>query len=152
MSHYLIIVSAIYFCLILSVASGDEPTTDYDKLQGTWKIVYSETNGKGVKPINDVRRSFKKKLSLVIMAGKVAGKFSFRIDSSKKPKWITFTTEENKLIPESKGSKIYCIYKLKGNRLTIRFPATFPWSQRPNHFPTKRGDAAPLVVYVKVRD
>ncbi len=75
---------------------------------------------------------------------------SFQIDPKKTPKTIDFTTLENPLIPESKGTKIYCIYRLDKDRLTIVWPiAGFP-TCRPKQFATKDNDGYTLDAYQRV--
>lgn len=133
------IVMSLGMLLLLPVPKDDEAKKDRARLQGTWKCVYSETDGEGFEPINDTFLTFEKDTFAEKSSVDVASRGTFRLDPSRRPKAIDFTLTENKLFPDTKGMRIYCIYELTANRLKIRTPtAGFPkW--RPKEFGTKKG-------------
>src|SRR2546425_683948 len=118
----------------------DESKKDLQKLQGTWRMVYSDVEGKGFKPSNVVRISFEKSIVSTEMGGETPLKCSVTLDTTKTPKRIDYTILENSLIPESKGTVVRCIYEFDNTgHLKIRHPDSgFPW-WRPTTFSTKNG-------------
>lgn len=130
-----------------------QPAKDLERLQGDWKRVQVEERGKLYEPINDANEIFEKNTILSMMAGKVAGRFTFKIDPSKNPKTIDITCVENKLIPESKGTVIRCIYKFdEKGRLYIRSPPSGFGIFRPTEFATKDSNwSGTLEIYERER-
>jgi uncharacterized protein (TIGR03067 family) len=132
-------------------APGDDAKKDYEKLQGSWKVIYTETEDTGFKPVNDVRITFDKDSTTEFCAGELWSKSSYAIDPMKKPKTMDITIIENRLIPETKGMKIPCIYDFDKDRLRIRHPnSVFP-KVRPKSFSIKDGRGGTLDIYEKVK-
>jgi uncharacterized protein (TIGR03067 family) len=147
--HVFTSLSAALF-LVVQVPAEDKAKNDHDRLQGTWKLIYEEVEGKGGKPTNDIRLKFDKAIETEWSAGELATQCSFKIDSTKKPKTLDLTILENRLIPESKGTKIYCIYEFDKNRLKVCYP-TMNLRRRPKEFATKEGNEAVLHIYEKIK-
>jgi uncharacterized protein (TIGR03067 family) len=123
------------FVLVSPAAPADDGARkDAETLQGTWKMVYSETEGKGFEPTNEILIRFEKDTFADYAGGELACRGTFKLDPSRKPKHLDTIIGENKLIPESKGTKICCIYELSEDRLKIRYPGFPSW--RPREFAT----------------
>lgn len=134
----------IGFSLAAQAQPGDEAKRNQDRLQGTWKLVHSEVQGKGYKVTNDIRVTFEKDIMISLAAGQIVGKYSVKLDPTKTPKEIDFVTLENQLAPESKGTKSCCIYELGIDCLKVRSPTSgFP-AVRPKEFATKEGSSGNL--------
>jgi uncharacterized protein (TIGR03067 family) len=146
MIRVLLISSCVVLSLVAAGAAEDGAKSDREKLQGKWKCIYSETSGKGFEPVNETFLIFEKDSWNGEAGGEWATKGTFKLDSSRKPKAIDFTITENKLIPESKGTKACCIYELEGDRLKIRTPDGLVccW-YRPKEFATKGGTTGNLL-------
>lgn len=129
--------------------AADGEKDDREKLQGTWKSVYHEVGGKGFKPMNDVRVHIENDRWTEIAAGEWVTKSSFRLDSDKRPKRVESTILENRLIPESKGSKIVAIYEIEGDRLKVRSRGTS--IRIPTKFKTEKGGSGTLTIYERVK-
>ena len=140
MSRSILMSFGAVLLLAADPAREDETKKDREILQGTWKNIYSETEGKGFEPTNELTITFEKDCFVERAAGHVACRGFFKLDASRKPKRMDHTITENKLIPESKGMKIYCIYELAGDRVKIRYPpcGCFFSTWRPKDFSTKR--------------
>ncbi len=115
-------------------------------------MVYAEVGGRGFKPTNDVRAIFKKDKLFILMGGKVAVEARYKIDSTKAPKTMDVTILKNKLIPESKGTTGWRIYRFdKDGRLQkCSYGAPFHW-WRPTEFRTKEGSSGSIVTYQQVK-
>jgi uncharacterized protein (TIGR03067 family) len=124
---------------------------DIDKLQGTWKLVSQENEGKVVEGVNEVLMIFDKDTYSYKFGGDNVGlTATFKLDPSKKPKAIDITTTENKLIPESKGRTTQAIYDLDRDA----FRLAEPWSAftaRPKEFTTKKGSRFTVGTYKRVK-
>jgi uncharacterized protein (TIGR03067 family) len=142
-----------YFAICLAVIVSQQPSkekaiNDQERLQGSWKLVYTENNGEGFKPTNDIRVTFNKDTVTEWCAGKLVTRSSFKIDSTKKPKRMESIILENRLIPESKGRKVRTIYQFDGDRLKMcsgAFPTMYP-----TDFITKDNNGRTVDIYEKV--
>ena|ERR1700722_15653877 len=133
------ILTGIFLLLAADAPKLGGAQKDVEMLQGTWKVVYSESGGKGFEPTNEVLITFEKDTFADKAGGEVACRGTFKLDPSRKPKHLDFIITENKLIPESKGTTIRCIYEVSADRLKIRHPeAGFP-NWRPKGFATWEG-------------
>jgi uncharacterized protein (TIGR03067 family) len=122
-------------CLALALVAGflalnrpnrDRVDPERQKFIGTWRVVSCEFNGQ----TQDVTNA-----KAVVISGEVFGYLalywfdgaddtgaSYRIDSSKTPKWLDLTN----LGGESKGATIRGIYSLKGDKLKLCFSSNGP--------------------------
>src|SRR5688500_11780063 len=102
-------------CFLLGAASAnDDAKDDHEAIQGTWKVVSTEDSGAKA-PDEAI-----KNLKLVISKDKITYKFgdettelSYKLDATKKPKWIDLTEGERTNLG---------IYELEGHNLKICFP------------------------------
>ena len=100
--------------LLGAAGAKDDAKGDAEKIQGTWKVVSAEDNGRKA-PDEAI-----KNLKLVITKDRITYKFgdkttkwSYKLDSTKKPKWIDLTEG---------GRTTLGIYELEGDNLKICFP------------------------------
>ncbi|HJZ55981.1 MAG TPA: TIGR03067 domain-containing protein [Gemmataceae bacterium] len=139
-----------HLCLILVVwlltAAGgpgaepgeDDAAKDLAKLQGKWKLVAEELNGKVTKCDDGHVIGFEKDIEIDYDAdGGVAAKATIKLDTSKSPKEIDMTVTFIAIFPKEKGKTIQGIYRLEGDELTLAFPCA-PFRQRPKEFTTKK--------------
>jgi uncharacterized protein (TIGR03067 family) len=132
-----IVLTLSAFVLVSRAARADDGARkDAETFQGTWKMVYSETGGKGFEPTNEILIRFEKDTFADYAGGEIACRGTFKLDPSRKPKHLDSIITENKLIPESKGTKICCIYELSDDRLKIRYPDPGFSNWRPREFTT----------------
>lgn len=109
---------------------ADDKTKDIS-LEGTWKAVKAERNGKPFDRIVGDKLVFKGK-SLTIVSKKEE-KGTFKLDTSKKPIHID-------IMPEDGNEKtVKGIVELKGKTLTICFAQ--PGNERPTKFESTQGVA-----------
>jgi uncharacterized protein (TIGR03067 family) len=104
-------------CLPSTAGAQDAPKDDNANIQGTWKPISSADSGRNA-PAEAIE-----KLRLVITKDRISYKFgdpvekekgwSYKLDSTKQPKWIDLTSKEN----TTTG-----IYELDGDNLKICFP------------------------------
>lgn len=134
--------------LILSVSSlfsssiGDgapAPLQDKDKIQGKWKGIGGEENGRQFTEEESVMEEevfiFRGDQVTFKKHGKTVGTGTFVLDPSKEPKAIDITLDAEK------GEKAHAIYSLKDDRLTICVYGKFKPNrsdQRPKVFTTKK--------------
>ena len=95
----------VAICLLFEAPQEKETKTDMELLQGEWKIIEMEVDGKAYKPTTDIFLKFAKDTVEEWTTVEVACRSSFKIDPTKKPKTMDLVILENKLIPESKGTK-----------------------------------------------
>jgi uncharacterized protein (TIGR03067 family) len=133
--------------------AADNSKKEHDELQGTWKMIYTETEGKGFKPTNDVRNRFEKGIMTELSAGEEVGRFSYKLCPDKNPKVMEIVTLENHLIPESKGHKISWIYEVLGDRLKVcySFNAGIFTRSLPKEFKTQENDGHHLIIFERVK-
>jgi uncharacterized protein (TIGR03067 family) len=121
----------IGFVMAAESPKEDTTTKDQERLQGTWKVVAIEVNGKkfAAKEIEKEIGEFK----WVITADKITwtdakkNEFLYKLDGSKEPKQIDLT------FPERKTETTEGIYKLDGDNLKICIGKT----ARPTDFTAK---------------
>ncbi len=128
--------------LVMAAEPPKEDTTkkDQERLQGTWKVVAIEVNGKKIaaKEIEKEIGEFK----WVIIADKITwtdkrkNEFLCKLDGSKEPKQIDLT------FPERKTETTEGVYQLDGDDLKICIGKT----ARPTDFTAKAGSRHYLYV------
>jgi uncharacterized protein (TIGR03067 family) len=113
--------------IVLALAAGllvaaDKPKEDAaaaerKKLEGTWKVVRSEEDGKksSAQAIKDLKLVFKGNKVSIRKGGKTSRSYSFTLDPTKKPRQINVTALDGK----AKGKTGLGIYELEGDTLKI---------------------------------
>src|SRR5262249_46639213 len=124
---------------------------DVKKLQGTWKVVASEVEGRKVEAAattaSVVIRGAKYTVKYPESGGKKASEMTFTLDPSKKPRAIDFTSTSG---PE-KGKLSRGIYELAGDTLKICFNPDKD-GKRPTEFTTKAGSRLRSVTLERVKE
>ncbi|MCI0680620.1 MAG: TIGR03067 domain-containing protein [Gemmataceae bacterium] len=91
-----------------------EPATDKDLVQGKWKVVVSKTGNKDTEALflgrivefdGETKRLFKD--------GQLQEEGAFKLDPSKKPKWLDLFS------PPGNKTPLLGIYSIEGNRLKL---------------------------------
>jgi uncharacterized protein (TIGR03067 family) len=100
--------------LLGAAGAKDDAKGDHEKIQGTWQVVSAEDSGRKA-PDEAV-----KNIKWVITKDKITYKFddkttkwSYKLDATKKPKWIDLTEGDHTTLG---------IYELEGDNLKICFP------------------------------
>jgi uncharacterized protein (TIGR03067 family) len=130
----LLIVAAAL--LVAADAKDDAVKKDKEALQGTWKPVAREKNGKlesEKDPELAKTRFVFKGDKLIEQEGKNEDEYTFTIDPTQKPKAIDLSLKVRDEVLINKG-----IYELDGDTLRICL-ATNPDASRPTKFETKQG-------------
>jgi len=121
---------------------GDEAgEKDLKKIQGTWKFVSQEMEGKPRPPeeLAKLTITFSGDKWSVREAGKVVQGGTHKFDPSKKPAHVDAVVTEG----EDKGSKMLGIYELKGDTLRVCFDPQ--GKERPTGFTSKAGQFAAVL-------
>jgi uncharacterized protein (TIGR03067 family) len=132
--------------LAVSAPAGDAKK-DEDQLQGTWKVVSVERNGKKT-PARDTAR-----LKVVVAGDKVTAlddnevtdEYAFRLDPAARPRTIDLTRTSGK----EKGKVTRGIYSFEGDRLTVC--SGEPDKDRPKAFAAPEGTDQTLFVFERAR-
>jgi uncharacterized protein (TIGR03067 family) len=119
----------------------DAGKNDLKKLQGTWRFISQEIEGKP-KPPEEV-----KKLTITFSGDKwsvrdgdqVVQAGTHKLDPSKKPAQVDAAVDEG----EGKGSTMLGIYELKGDTMKVCFDTE--GKQRPASFTSKAGQFAAVI-------
>ena len=117
------------------------------RLQGTWQLLYAETNGSAApaKTVRSIRVEIKGDHHSVYVGDKpVVHDVSFDIDPTVSPKTSDDTINEG----EDKGKQIHGIYQLDGDTL-ISCVAKLG-HERPKEFAADKGSGHTLRVFMKV--
>jgi uncharacterized protein (TIGR03067 family) len=107
-------------------SDGEKPTKGQTDLQGTWKVTDGSRNGgQGVQPEFD-------KITVVVTEDEIrfSGTIrasSYKLDPSKKPKWIDVT------LIEDKGTTYKGIYEITGDELKLVWNSSVG-EERPEDF------------------
>ena len=148
------ILAAVAGCLLAPLSPQDgKVKTDKDAMQGKWKMVAGQSEGKKLRfsdeELHMMKLHIKGNLFIVeyppgdVFGSKVVTwrEHEFTLDESKKPKTID-CIGRNK---EDRGKKALGIYSLEDNRLRICFSED--GKTRPTDFTTKKGSGRMLNVY-----
>jgi uncharacterized protein (TIGR03067 family) len=130
-------------------AQGPAVGDDLARIQGTWQLVYAETDGKNApaERVREVRVVIKGKSHSVYFGDEqVVHDVAFVLDPSAKPKTTDDTLNEG---PE-KGKKVHGIYQLDGDTLTSCVAKID--QDRPREFVTTPASGHTLRVFKRVRD
>jgi len=129
----------------LLIAADDTKKEEKDKdkdaknIIGEWKMVSMERDGKQApeEESKDVTVTFAAENKVTIKTPKEDISGTYKLDASKKLKELTIEADD--------GKKLFGIYKLDGDKLTI-CAVTESEEDRPTEFSTKEGSKARLVV------
>jgi len=114
---------------------------DVEKMQGTWKVVAAERDGK--KPPDDDLKAFRftfKGDKLILKNGDKEQEATYKLDASKKPKTIDIVRKVG-----DKMETIPGIYQFDGDDLKL-CAAGEPGKERPKEFATKAGAGVGLML------
>ena len=121
---------------------------DTKKLEGSWRTISVETNGKKlpedvIKEMADLRLVFKGNTGSIRNKGKVLSEGPFTIDPTKKPKTLDLKVTKG----QRKGSTSLAIYELDGDTLKACWTSLAVDRKRPKEFATKPDSGLLLIIY-----
>jgi uncharacterized protein (TIGR03067 family) len=124
-------------------SKGDPVKKDMRKLQGTWKVVSVEMDGKkqSDEKLKSATMTVEGNKYLVEVGGKTVEQGTFKIDPAKTPKTIDVTATQGK----GKGNTYHGIYEIKGDTAKDCFAQE--GKERPTEFKTRAGSGWVLRVY-----
>jgi RNA polymerase sigma factor (sigma-70 family) len=142
------IVGGVGGLAYLGVAAGqaakddkkaDKPKEDKDAIQGSWKVVKVQENGKDASDTDNGKTFMSAPLSITGTKIVLEGVFemNYQLDPTAKPKAIDL---------DNGGDKSFsCVYSLDGNTLTICAPV-MPGDPRPSEVACKEGSNTRMLV------
>lgn len=140
--------------LVTAARAADPPADDVKRLQGEWRAVGVELDGKKLgaddAEAKAMRLAFKDNGLTFGTAAKPGRerKMTFVLDPAKAPKRIDLTSLDG----QEKGVTAACIYELDGDRLTICMPYFVPDpSVRPAEFKAGAGSGRMLLTLERVK-
>ena len=146
-------VAIVIGTLLVRPALSDGPAADDAKaLQGEWRVVAGEREGKKA-PEKTVLAALGKLIvegDEFTLSGKNErpAKYKIRLDPTKTPKAIDLTIQEGK----HKGTTVAGIYALEKDRLRLCLPFAGPDpSARPKDFETKEGDGVMMMTLERAK-
>jgi uncharacterized protein (TIGR03067 family) len=142
MNARLLMIPLLGLALAAAVGAQDAAKDDLKRMEGTWRMVRAEAEGKPV-PEADL-----KAMTLVITGNrytvlqgdKAIEKGTHKVDPAKKPKTIDVHIEEG----SDKGKDQFGIYELDADTLKVCFGGV--GEPRPKEFGSKAGTKQELVV------
>ncbi|MBY0524575.1 MAG: TIGR03067 domain-containing protein [Gemmataceae bacterium] len=141
MKHIVAFLLCAGWLFAVSVAGGQDTKDDSEKLQGVWKVMSAERNGKK-QPDDEL-----KGLRLTFKADKIVFKdndkeqeATYKLDPDKKPKAIDLVVKVG-----DKTETIPGIYQLNGDDLKI-CAAGEPGKPRPTEFATRPATGTGLIL------
>jgi len=145
--RYFVVVGIVSACLP-ALAQDDAQKKDMDMLQGTWRLVAVEVDGKQA-----TRAGQKQEPIMKVEANKFTStlddkhefKGTFTVDPSKKPKQVDFKVLEG----EHEGKTLLGIYEVTGDKLRAAYGD--PGQPRPTEFTSKAGASLYLYERAKVK-
>jgi|SRR5579864_205066 len=135
---------------VLALAFQFGPTSPREELkllQGTWDMVSGERAGETVPDAiaSKTRLVLTDRRQYTLTAGSEVESGIFLFDQRKRPRQIEFSPSEG----SSRGMKLFGIYKLEGDTLTVCFAG--PGKPRPTEFTTKSGSGQVLYVMKRMK-
>jgi uncharacterized protein (TIGR03067 family) len=118
---------------------AEKPKEDKDAIQGTWKVVKVEEDGKDASDTDDGKRFKSKPWAITGDKFVVKGllEMTYKLDPAAKPKAINL---------DNGGGKAFdCVYSLDGDTLQICAPM-MPGGDRPKEVASKEGSKTRLLV------
>jgi len=131
-------------CLGLSQGTGGKQS-DQDALQGVWKFVGREEDGKALEPekVNEIELKVKGDTMALKTKGELQP-LTFKLDSTKKPKHIDL------IMADGKAEVIPGIYELTGDEFKMCFD---PQKKvRPTDFKTKASSQARVLLLKRAKN
>jgi uncharacterized protein (TIGR03067 family) len=127
---------------------NDAARSDLKKLEGTWKVVLVEADGKKMpgEQYRDMRMVVHANRYTVRRGDRVLERGTFTVDPSHKPKAIDVTPTEGK----DKGKTFRGIYAIEGDTARDCFSRT--GKERPREFTAKAGSGCVLRHYKRVKE
>jgi len=137
---------------LLAAEGTAKSPTDATRIQGAWKIVSGEEEGKAQDVPPGLSWTFQGNTLIVRIDGKLAGAATFKLKEAGPAKHMDLTAipPDPRMGPELRPgaeiekSPVFAIYKLSGDTLTIC--AAKPGKPRPTAFATRKGDPCALVL------
>jgi len=131
--------------LVALPAPGQDAASksDAERLQGRWKVVLLEENGK--KNTEAIAVVFKGDRAILEEKDSPPSEAVFKVDATKKPKQLDLLVPINPADKIDKGLKILAIYELDGDTLRICYRVPPPTAkdptvtERPTRFRSARG-------------
>jgi RNA polymerase sigma factor (sigma-70 family) len=119
------------------------PKTDMDRIQGSWQVTSLEGNGKTAPEdfIKTGKYVFKGNEGTIFEAGKIIGKFTFTLDSSKTPKAIDIAGTDR----GGKEKSVYGVYRFEADTFSLCID-----EKRPNAF--SGAGSAGLIQFKRIAD
>jgi uncharacterized protein (TIGR03067 family) len=131
---------------LLFAGGGDELSKrDLQLMQGTWKTVAVEINGKQLEGGYADDRLIIKDGRFEMKAGKETMIGTLTLDATKMPRHITTVITAG----PNKGQQSLGIYHLSPDKLMVCY--VVPPNQRPTEFRTAEGTSRALVIYERVK-
>jgi uncharacterized protein (TIGR03067 family) len=125
----------------------DDAKKDQEALQGTWKVVSGEQDGKAQEGAKEFTMEFQKDTFTVKKGDELVAKGTFKIDTTKKPKTIDMTITGGRK-EDDNGKEVRGIYEL--NKEGLKWCAAEPGNtDRPKEFATKEGTKHMLITFKK---
>jgi uncharacterized protein (TIGR03067 family) len=140
-------VLVLSFLLIPFLEAADKDSESKDELQGKWKLMEVEKDGKSHKVKGQTTEYFE----MIFKGNKVTARFkegtpeqegTYKFLADTKPKAIDFTPTTG----DEKGKTVQGIYEIKGNKLKLC--VAVPGTKRPMKFESKGEE---IVVYLLER-
>jgi uncharacterized protein (TIGR03067 family) len=150
MRHFVVVMLASLSLAFAAAVQAKDVKPDTEGIQGSWKIVRVENDGKPLPEEASKQVQFVfdgEKVRMVDNSGEnKTQEAAFKLDQTKTPKALDLIF----LNPPLKGKKVACIYELKGDDLKLVW--TDPETQdRPTEFKTAPGSELALYVLKRVK-
>jgi uncharacterized protein (TIGR03067 family) len=133
-------VTVLVAGLLIGAAPGpkeDDAKKEVERLQGTWKAVSIEDDGKAVNDTKGFHLVIEKETLTINADVEAVLKGTFKLDLSKKPRTIDVTITEGKG-DRATGKQLHGIYEL--DKETLKWCTAEPGGkERPTEFGTKAG-------------
>jgi uncharacterized protein (TIGR03067 family) len=146
MKHWLLVL-VLGFVLIPFIGAADKKSESKDELQGKWKLMEVEKDGKAHKVKAETTEYFEmiykgKKVTARFKEGTPEQEGTYKLLADTEPKAIDFTPTTG----DEKGKTVQGIYEIKGNKLKLC--VAVPDTKRPKKFESKGQE---IVVYLLER-
>jgi uncharacterized protein (TIGR03067 family) len=129
-------------------AQKKEAGGDHEKIQGTWEVISFEQRGEkdSAEDIKGLQAQITKDKIAFTRGGKPAGASTYKLDPTRKPRWITFTPIKG---DDKRRLPAMGIYELTGDSLKLCFAPGDGDDQRPTAFETKRDSNHHVLMVLK---
>lgn len=143
------VMTVVVGLLLASQASADDAQKDLDALQGTWKLVSAERDGKAIAAdeVQKTRITFQKDTFDFPDAAGIgtSKKGTIKVDPTKKPKSMDATSSN----ADDKGKVSLGIYEINGDDYKVCFAP--PGKERPTEFSSKAKSGHILQVWKRAK-